>query len=142
MSRYEESSDDINLIFNQCLIKAGLNDVVNVKCLCDNRQKTIFKLQKSTPLVKFETNNDVYIIINEKVFDQLEDWQKYMIAEESIAGISFNFEKDKMEIRKGDIQTFSGFLRNYGYDRYEVLYESVKTIYNKEQEEEAEIEIL
>lgn len=140
MSRYEESSDDINLIFNECLIKAGLNDVVNVKCLCDNRQKTIFKLQKSTPLVKFETNNDVYIIINEKVFDQLEDWQKYMIAEESIAGISFNFEKDKMEIRKGDIQTFSGFLRNYGYDRYEVLYESVKTIYNKEQEEEAETE--
>jgi hypothetical protein len=142
MSRYEESSSDINLIFNECLIKAGLNEVVNVKCLCDNRQKTIFKLQKSTPLVKFETNNDVYIIINEKVFDQLEDWQKHMVAEESIAGISFNFEKDKMEIRKGDIQTFSGFLRNYGYDRYEVLYESVKTIYNKEQEEEAEIEIL
>lgn len=142
MSKYEESSSDINLIFNECLIKAGLNEVVNVKCLCDNRQKTIFKLQKSTPLLKFETNNDVYIIINEKVFDQLPDFQKHMVAEESIVGISFNFEKDKMEIRKRDFQTFSGFIRNYGYDRCEVLYESIKTIYNKEQEEEAEIEIL
>lgn len=138
MSKYEESSSDINLIFNECLIKAGLNDVVKVKCLCDNRQKTIFKLQKSNPLLKFETNNDVYIIVNEKVFDQLVDWQRHMVAEESIAGISFNFEKDKMEIRKGDRHTFSGLLRNYGYDKYDIVCESIKTIYNKEQEAEAE----
>ena len=139
MSRYEESSNDIKLIFNEVLIKAGLNDVINVKCLCDNRQKTIFKLQKTTPLLKFETNNDIYIIVNEKVYDQLDNFQKYMVAEESVAGISFNFEKDKMEVRKSDVQTFSGFLRNYGYDKYEVLCESIKTIYNKEQEEEAEM---
>ena len=138
MSKYEESSSDINLVFNECLIKAGLNEVLNVKCLCDNRQKTIFKLQKSNPLLKFETNNDVYIIVNEKVFDQLEDWQKHIVAEESIAGISFNFEKDKMEIRKGDRHTFSGLLRNCGYDKYDIICESIKTIYNKEQEAEAE----
>jgi|15BtaG_2_1085339.scaffolds.fasta_scaffold29410_2 hypothetical protein len=141
MSKYEESSDDIHLIFNECLIKAGLNDVVNVKCVCDNRQKKITNLVKCTPLVKFiSSNTDIVISVNEKVFDQLEDWQKHMVAEEAIAGISFDFEKDKLVTNKKDVQTHSGFVRNYGWPKYEVLCESIKTIYNKEQEEEAETE--
>ncbi len=58
-----------------------------------------------------------------------------MVAEESLAGVSFNYEKDKLDIKKGDVHTFSGFLKKYGHDRYEVLRESIKTLYNVKQEE-------
>lgn len=36
--------------------------------------------------------------------------------------------------------TFSGLLRKYGYDKYEVLRESIKTLYDADKEEQAEIE--
>lgn len=36
--------------------------------------------------------------------------------------------------------TFSGFLRKHGYEKYEVLLESIKTLYDAEKEEQAEIE--
>ena len=47
----------------------------------------------------------------------------------------FDTEKDKLEIKKGDVETFSGLLSKYGYDRYEVVRESIKTLYNVEKEE-------
>ena len=82
------------------------------------------------------TNNDVVIIINENVYDKLTDDQKIMVTEESIAGIHYDDEKEKVIITKGDVQTYSGLLRKYGYEKYEVLRESIKTIYNAEKEEE------
>lgn len=137
MSKFSELSLENENVMNEALVKSGLDHVINVKFLGDDRQKTIYKVQKSNALVKFETNNDVYVILNELIFDQLEEWQKIMVAEESLACLSFNYEKDKLDIKKGDVQTFSGFLKKYGYDRYEVLTESIKTLYNVKQEDAA-----
>ena len=68
------------------------------------------------------------------IFEQLETWQKIVVAEESISGIVFDPEKDKLEIKTGDVSTFSGLLRKYGYERYEIVEESIKTLYNVEKE--------
>ena len=86
-------------------------------------------------MLKFETKNDLYIFVNEQIFEQLEDWQKVIVAEEALAGVYFDTEKDKLEIKKGDVETFSGLLSKYGYDRYEVVRESIKTLYQVEKEE-------
>ena len=137
MSKFSELSLENENVMSEALVKSGLDHVINVKFLGDDRQKTIYKVQKSNALVKFETNNDVYVILNELIFDQLEEWQKIMVAEESLACLSFNYEKDKLDIKKGDVHTFSGFLKKYGYDRYEVLTESIKTLYNVKQEDAA-----
>ena len=45
---------------------------------------------------------------------------------------------EKVIITKGDVVTYSGLLRKYGYDKYEVLRESIKTLYNAEKEETIE----
>jgi hypothetical protein len=135
MSKFSELSLENENVMNEAFVKSGLDHVINLKFLGDDRQKTIYKVQKSSALVKFETNNDVYIIINELIFDQLEELQKIMIAEESLGGLTFNYEKDKLDIKKGDVHTFSGFLKKYGYDKYEVLTESIKTLYNIKQED-------
>jgi len=138
MARYEEPFDDTKEIFENVISNADLSRFINFKLLINNKQKEIYKPIKANDLVKHMTNNDVVIIINERIFEQLTDEQKVMVAEESIAGVHFDAEKDKINFTKGDIQTYSGILRKYGYDKYEVLHESIKTLYNVEREEEAE----
>ena len=135
MAKYEEPFDDTQEIFDGVIANAELDRYVNIKLLSDNKSKTITKVVKANPLLKFETKNDLYIFVNEQIFEQLEDWQKVIVAEEALAGVYFDTEKDKLEIKKGDVETFSVLLSKYGYDRYEVVRESIKTLYQVEKEE-------
>lgn len=134
MAKYEEPFKDTLEIFQNVISVADLERLITVKILSDNKSKKIYNVYKSSPLVKYETKNDVYIFVNEVIFEQLEEWQKIMVAEEAIAGIYYDAEKDKLEIKKHDVNSFSGLLRKHGYDRYEVLQESIKTLYNVEKE--------
>ncbi len=135
MAKYEDPFKDTQEIFEGVIANADLERYVNIKLLSDNKSKTITKVVKANPLLKFETKNDLYIFVNEQVFEQLEGWQKLIVAEEALAGVYFDGEKDKLEIKKGDVETFSGLLSKYGYDRYEVVRESIKTLYQVEKEE-------
>ena len=100
--------------------------------------KEIAKVVKANDLVKHMTNEDIIILLNEQVFEQLEDEQKLMVVEEQIAKIYFDEEKDKLSIVSPDVNTFSLLLRKYGYERYERLNESIKALFSQEAETEAE----
>jgi hypothetical protein len=136
MAKYLEPFDDTKEIYTDAITRANLDLNVSIKILVDNRQKDIYRVFKANDLIKHMTNNDIVIIINENVYDKLTDDQKIMVTEESIAGIHYDDEKEKVIITKGDVQTYSLLLRKYGYEKYEVLRESIKTIYNAEKEEE------
>jgi hypothetical protein len=84
------------------------------------------------------TNEDIIILLNEQIFEQLDEEQKLMVVEELIARIYFDNEKDKISIVSPDVNTFSLLLRKYGYDKYEVLHESIKALFSQETETEAE----
>jgi hypothetical protein len=75
--------------------------------------------------------------LNERVFEQLEDEQKLMIVEELVARVYFDAEKAKIVMVNPDVNTYSLLLRKYGYDKYEVLHESIKAIFAQEAENEA-----
>ena len=90
--------------------------------------------------MKAETNKEVYIIVNELIFEQLEEIHQVLIAEEAITAIVYDDEKDKITIKRGDVGVtkrgaFSGIIQKFGADMYEVVQESIKTLYNAEQEE-------
>jgi hypothetical protein len=91
---------------------------------------------KANDLIKHMTNNDIVIVINETIYDKLNLEQKIMVTEEALAGVHYDNEKEKVIITKGDVITYSLLLRKYGYEKYEVLRESIKTLYNVEKEEE------
>lgn len=140
MAKYTEPFDDTKEVFEEVIIKQQLDLNVNFKVLADNRQKDIYKIFKANDLVKHMTNNDVVIVVNETIFDRLETSQQHMVAEEATAGIHYDLEKEKLIITKGDITTFSGLLRKHGYEKYEALRESIKTLYDADKEEKAEME--
>lgn len=136
MAKFEEPFEDSKELFTTLIATAELNRSVNIEVLVNNRQKDIYKLYKTNDLTKYKTGVDVFIVINEKVFDQLSDEQKLIVADESIAGIHYDSEKEKLTISKPDVSTFSGLLKKYGEKMYLELNELIKLIYAQEQNEE------
>jgi hypothetical protein len=81
-------------------------------------KETPGKVSKAQDIVKFMTNYDVIIQINEPIFDDLNDNQKDYIVKDLLAQIHYDLEKDKLNILKPDVTTFSGVLRQYDIDTY------------------------
>jgi hypothetical protein len=137
MAKYELVFEDTQDLYTRLIGEADLNNV-NITVLADNKAKEIFKLSKANAILKFRSNDDVIIILNEKIFEQLTPEQQVIIAEESLAGISYNSEKDAIEIKKPDFIAFTGVLRKYSYNIIDVLRESVTTLYAAEKQAEDE----
>jgi hypothetical protein len=138
MAKFEEVFEDTQALFTNFTSQIENLRGVNIKILAQNRLKEIAKVVKANDLVKHMTNEDIIILLNEQVFEQLEDEQKLMVVEEQIAKIYFDEEKDKLSIVSPDVNTFSLLLRKYGYERYERLNESIKALFSQEAETEAE----
>lgn len=138
MAKYEEPFEDTQDLYNEVIKAAGLDQYINITILVDNKAKKIFDPVKANNILKHRTGDDVIIILNEKIFEQLEPEQRRIVAEESLAGIYYDMEKDKLVIKKPDVVTFSGVLAKYTFDVWNVLQESVKTLYNVEKQAEEE----
>lgn len=138
MAKFEEVFQDTQSLFNNFMSQIDNLSGVNIKILAQNRLKEIGKVVKANDLVKHMTNEDIIILLNEQIFEQLDGEQKLMVVEELIARIYFDDEKDKISIVSPDVNTFSLLLRKYGYDKYEVLHESIKALFSQEAETEAE----
>lgn len=136
MAKFEEPFEDTKELFTGLITLADLNRSINIEVLVNNRQREIYKLFKTNDLTRYKTNVDVFIVINERVFDQLSDEQKLIVADESLAGIHYDDEKEKLTITKPDVSTFSGLLKKYGEKRYLELNELIKLIYAQDKNEE------
>ena len=140
MADFYEPHEDTMSIFNGVIANKELDRVVSIAIRSNNRQKEIYTIQKSSELMKAETNKEVYIVVNELIFEQLEEIHQVLVAEEAITAIIYDDEKDKITLKRGDVGltkrgAFSGILQKFGPDMYEVVQESIKTLYNEEQEE-------
>ena len=74
--------------------------------------------------------------MNEKIFDQLEASQRLIVVEESLSGISYDSEKDLLEVKQPDVKTFKGVLKKHTYAVWDVVQESIATLYQMERDEE------
>lgn len=136
MAKYFKLHQDIEDKFTKHIGSTGLERVVNITILGCENQKKLTKVSKNNPLNKFISGNDVAITINEFVFERLTDEQQSIVIEEAVACITFDYEKDKLNIKKPDVEAFSLILKKYGFDQLEILRESVKSIYDQKQNEQ------
>lgn len=131
MAKYLEILPENQAVFTTTINGASLQSV-NIKILANNAQKDIGKVVKANDLLKHMTEEDVIIIINEKIFDQLEPQQKIIVADELIAGIHQNPETDKVTLNKQDLNTYKGVIRKYTFPIYERLHETIKSLFDIE----------
>lgn len=135
---YTEVSLDTEKIFNQLIDEASLERVINIKFLGCPELKQIGKVVKANDLLKFMTDNDVIILINEVIFDKLEQDQKELVAQELIAYIGFDFEKGKLVITQPDVSTFSLLLKKVGSEKYLRIQEIIRLAFEQLKDKESE----
>lgn len=135
-SNFEEPFEETQAMFTQVIMAAGLNSLVNITVLTDNKAKDIFKVNKANKLLQYRTGDDVIIVLNEKIFEQLEPAHRLIVVEESLSAISYDTEHDTLEVKQPDVKTFKGVLKKHTYAVWEVVQESITTLYQVEKDEE------
>ena len=65
--------------------------------------------------------------------------QKEIVAEESLASIGYDLENDKLIISKPDVVTWSGLIEKHTFAKWNVLRETIKSLYHAEEELEDKI---
>ena len=129
MGKFQEVYEETKQLFNDHISNSGIPGFVNIKILSNESLKDCFgQVTKSQDIIKFMTDYDVIIQINEPIFDQLQSEQKEYVVKDLLAQITYNLESDKLSIVKADINTFSGVLRQYSIDEYIGICESIKTL--------------
>ena len=137
MAKFEEVYEDTLTLFQKHIDQTSIPRMVKIKILSNDAIKKEFgKVSKTNDIVKFMTDYDVVIQVNEPIFDQLDDKQKEYVVRDLLAQIVYDMEKDKISIVSHDITTFSGVLRNYDIDTYLSIKESIITLLEQKQIEE------
>lgn len=132
MAAYNEPHQETTNLYNQAIDTADLARYINITIVVNDRAKEIFKVVKANDLLKFRTQDDVLIVINEKILDRLTPEQRVVVVEESLASISYDTEADKLMINKPDVVTFSGVLQKYTFANWNVIRECIKALYAAE----------
>ena len=137
MAKFEEVYEDTMKLFNLHIGDSNIPTIVKIKVLSNEGIKELpGKVSKAADIVKFMTKYDVIIQINEPIFDQLGDEQKDYIVKDLLAQIYYDMDKDKLNILKPDVSTFSGVLRQYDIDQYLGIKDSIASLIAKKKEEE------
>jgi len=136
MSTYTNISDETQKVFNRVLSETGIPKFVTFKLLGNHKQKTVGKISKANDIVTHLTDIDIIIILNDVIFDGLEEKYQEMLLEELLAQVYFDIDKDNLKLIKPDISTFSLLLTKYGIDFYMSVREVVSSLYNKLDSEE------
>lgn len=126
MAKFEKPFETTKEIFDNQIKVIGLYEQCKIDIVTNNRLKEIFKVTKANDYVKFKTGFDVTIFLNEQVFEFLEEHQRQLIVEESLAYIFYNDEKGTVEVKKPDVKTFSGVLSKFTYDQYSKTQQVIK----------------
>ena len=137
MAKFEEVFEDTLGLFNKHIENSSIPRAVRIKILSNESIKKGFgNVSKTQEFVKFMTDYDVIIQINEPIFDQLEDNQKEYVIKDLLAKVFYDVDKDKVSILQHDITTFSGVLSKYDINTYLSIKESIVTLLEQKQIQE------
>ena len=128
MAKFEEVYQETIDVFKTHITKSNIPSFIKIKLLSNNTLKDFGSVTKSQDIIKFMTDYDVIIQINEPIFDQLQEDQKEYVVKDLLAPIVYDMEKDKLSIIQPDVTTFSGVLRQYDIDMYIGIKESIVTL--------------
>ena len=130
MAKFDELFDDVQEVFDNAVNRTTLERQVKIKIVANDKLKEIYKVVKTNDLTKYLSDDiDVVIIVNQVIFDQLEDDMKDIVADEALAYINFDPEKDKVTLGKTDLNTFTPILKKYGFEAYEQVQEVIKSLF-------------
>lgn len=116
-NRYSETSEDVIENFMGIVRKKAEIGDLRYKFLTDIKQKVLVKISKMSDKHVAAFEKDIFVVINEDMYDKFEDEDVKILLEEEIDKIFVNNETGKITFRQFDMQTFSGIISKYGMDK-------------------------
>ena len=99
MAKIFETSQDIAELAQDKFEETGLPQMgINLKVLSTTKSKNVLKVSRANATTHFLTDKDVILLVYEEAFDRLSDEFKNKLMEGAISNISYDTEKDKLNV--------------------------------------------
>ena len=103
MAKFFETSADIAELCQSKWEETGLAQMgIELKLLSVTKAKNVLKATKAGATINYLTKKDAFLIIYEEAFDRLSDEYQEKLLEGALSNISYDTEKDKLNV-EGDI---------------------------------------
>ncbi|MFW6243479.1 MAG: putative metallopeptidase [bacterium] len=137
MSKFVDVYPETQELFDQVLESTLIPNWVEIKLMANNSQKELYTIRKVNELFEVLTNGlSIVLILNEEIFDKLEEEQQKLVFEEALTGVHVS-DTDKISIEKYDFSTYSGMLQKHGDETMIKLKESIISLFDEKRQEEA-----
>ena len=142
MAKLFETSKDIADLAQEKWENTGLAQMgIELKVISTPKAKSILKVQRANATTNYLTKKDVILIVFEEAFDRLTEEHKNLLMEGAISNISYDTDKDKLNVDTDFAREIFRMRRKYQnyVDVAEESYIVIETIEEEEkQRKEAE----
>lgn len=141
MAKLFETSQDIAELAQRKFEDTGLPQVgINLKVMSITKSKSILKASKASAIVQYLSKKDAFLIIYEEAFDRLSDEMKEKLMEGAISNISYDTEKDKLNVDSDFAREIFRMRRKYNnyVDVAETAYIVIEQIEEEEKQRKEE----
>lgn len=133
--KFFETSDEIKELALSKFEETSLAQMgISLKVISTTKAKNVLKASKAGATLHFLTKKDAILIIYEEAFDRLSDEYKEKLMEGALSNISYDADKDKLNVDSDIAREIFRMRRKY--DNYvDILETSYLTIEQIEEEE-------
>ena len=97
--KFFETSADIAELAQDKFEDTGLAQMgIELKVISVTKAKNVLKASKAGATIQYLTKKDAILIVYEEVFDRLSDEYKEKLMEGALSNISYDTEKDKLNV--------------------------------------------
>ncbi len=116
VERFSPVSEDIKDDFLS-LANSNISYNLTYSFIGDVKSKQMVQIKKMTDFNKFLTNTELMVVINQELYDRMDDEAKVILFEQELAKVHVNIDNGKIKIVKPDVVTFSGILKKWGHEK-------------------------
>jgi hypothetical protein len=116
MTKYFELNEENQEIFDTIWEENGMFNYIDLKLLGVPKAKELIKVQKTNAQAEYlgKCPDSIICTVYEQAFDRLDEKGKKMLAEDALAQVSYDFEKDKINVGVPQIVITVGGRAKYG----------------------------
>lgn len=115
--RYKELGEDIKDLFMNVFDSKSFALPIGFRFVYDTKLKQVVQIKKFPPVYNFLLNKEVLVLVNEDLFDKMDEDLQRILFEQEIDKIGFNPKNGNIVMQKPDIITFSPLIKKHGAEK-------------------------
>ena len=112
--KFYELSDETIKSFNRIFNAKAFPIKLSVSFIGNSKQKTMIKLSKVSPENEFLYDKQIFVRINEELFDQFDDISRSILFEQEIDKVHVDSNTGKVKLGKLTLVTSPELITKYG----------------------------